>query len=555
MESGCPSPRPTSALERTLAIQERAALEHRHWVRISFGCNNRCTFCLDGNLFHPQGFVAYDEARAAILDGRARGATRLILSGGEASIHPRFIDLVSAGREEGYDRVQTITNGRMFAYRRFLTDALAAGLGEVTFSLHSHREEVFERLTGVKGSFAQAMAGLRAALGSDGLVVSVDIVINRLNVDSLDETVAYFADLGVTEFDLLHLVPFGRAYDQAQGSVPLAVDPERLRGALDSTIRLGARRNLVLWTNRLPAPLLEGHEHLIQDPHKLADEIRGREEHISRLVGHGEPLPCRDERCDDCYLVHYCDVLHGLQDRVARRNLPSLRITLAPDGSLPDLGPFRRRLRRLWVRASRPSEVLRLPAPGVPEIWELGEGTGDLDAAVAAALVASGRRVTRVVVPFPELLPSALALGADEVELVLCHRSLRWLDGLPGPGGIPPQLALRLRVPERLSDCVSEVPPLTDPRLRALAGSGVPLRGVPPCLGGPRRDPRRVPFVDLEVIDAQGRLDPDRHVAVYLREEYRVYSLRCGACSLRRGCAGLPVNVARAQGFAMLTPR
>lgn len=560
--------RPTPALERTLAIQEQAALERRHWVRVSFGCNNRCGFCLDQHLHRPSGFLDDETIRAEIAAGRAVGAERLILSGGEASIHPRFLDLVRWGREAGYARVQTITNGRMFAYRRFTRDAVAAGLGEVTFSLHSHEEGVFEQLTGVPGSFQQALAGLQAALAEPALIVSVDIVINRLNADTLDETVAFYAELGVTEFDLLHLVPFGRAYDEALREVPLAVDPVRLRGPLDRTIALGAARGLVLWTNRLPAPLLEGHEHLIQDPHKLVDEVRGRNEHVRELVERGQPLPCRDERCAVCYLTHYCDVLHPLQGRVAARNLPSLRVTLTPGASPPELGPWLRRLRRLWLRAPDPDVALALPAPGVPERWELaraphgaGAPEGGL-ARVAAALAAAGRHLEQVMVASPEDLPGALALGPEEVELALDRASLAWLhgdrgrlDALLDPDRASPRLALRLRVPERLSDCVSEVPSLRDPSLAALAARGLPLRGLPPCLGGPSEDPHRVGFVDLEVIDAQGRLDPDRHVAVYLREDYRVHSLRCAACALRPRCGGLHVNLVRAQGFGVLVPR
>ena len=37
---------------------------------------------------------------------------------------------------------------------------------------------------------------------------------------------------------------------------------------------------------------------------------------MTRLVETGTALPCRDERCDVCYLQHFCDVLHPLQQRV-----------------------------------------------------------------------------------------------------------------------------------------------------------------------------------------------------------------------------------------------
>jgi pyruvate-formate lyase-activating enzyme len=550
MEQPCPSPE----LRRTVDLKEEAALERRQWVRVSHGCNNRCRFCLDVNFFRGDRFVSPEEVKRQILGGREEGATRLILSGGEASIHPQFLDFLRYGREAGYDRVQTITNGRMFAYRRFLKEAVEAGLGEVTFSLHSHIEPVFEELTGVPGSYEQAMAGLRAALDTSGLIVSVDIVINRANVEHLPQMVEFFADLGVTEFDLLHLVPFGRAYDEATRTVPLAAPGELLKESLHRTILLGVERGLVLWTNRLPPPLLEGHEHLIQDPHKLIDEIRGRHEHVHALVEDGSPLPCRDARCADCYLAHYCDLLHPIAHRVARRNLPNLRVSLCgATAPSPDISPFLRRLKRLWLRAPGPREALSFPSPGVPEIWELESCSSDSAREVGQALEVSGRRLERLLCPGPDEAVAAALLGAADLELPLDRKSLDWLWSLGdgAPGGI----SLGLGVPERLSECLSSIPSLTDPRLRALSERGVILRGLPPCLGGPLVDLRRVPFVDLEAIDQRGHLDPDRHVALYAREGYRVHSLRCGACSLRRRCAGLPVNLVRAQGFGMLVPR
>ena len=61
-----------------------------------------------------------------------------VISGGEGSIHPKFVDFVRYAREVGYSRVQTVTNGYMFSKRDFYLKAVEAGLGEITFSLHGH---------------------------------------------------------------------------------------------------------------------------------------------------------------------------------------------------------------------------------------------------------------------------------------------------------------------------------------------------------------------------------------------------------------------------------
>ncbi len=533
-------------LAQTVTDQEDAAHERRHWVRISNTCNNRCCFCLDSDLVYLDPFVPTDEVKRLIDEGLALGATRLILSGGEASIHPDFVELIRYGRRAGYDGVQTITNGRMFTYQHFFREVVAAGLGEITFSLHSHRARIHDQITGVAGGTEQALRALRWALAEPGLIVSVDIVINRLNASTLPETVAYFADLGVGEFDLLHLVPFGRAFCAEEGTVPLAVEPDLLRDRLARTFELARRRSLVLWTNRLPAQVLEGYEHLIQDPHKLVDEVRGRQEHMIRLVETGTPLPCRDERCDSCYLIHFCDRLHPLQERVQSGDVDALRVTLSPGDRAPDLRRWATSLRYLWVCAPDAAGPRALPVVAADEVWELDSVSGLTDGDPFGV-----HDVRRVVVRRGEDAAKALASSVAQVKLLLDSESFAWVLAQQS---LSPRLVLGFDPPERLSAVRDHAVDLRHQGLSDLAAQGVRIEDLPPCLGGTLEEDGAPWYLDLEALDAQGRLDPDRYVEQYIRREYRVQSLRCVRCVHHLRCGGLHVNLVRAQGFAVLKP-
>ena len=136
---------------------EEAAHERRNWVRLTFDCNDRCVFCLDAHT-HDGTVRAREEIKQQILDGRRKGAERLILSGGEPTIHPDFVDFVRLGRLAGYRKVQTVTNGRMFAYGEFLRRSLDAGLGEITFSIHGPNAKIHDALVGTRGRKFEANA-------------------------------------------------------------------------------------------------------------------------------------------------------------------------------------------------------------------------------------------------------------------------------------------------------------------------------------------------------------------------------------------------------------
>ena len=154
----------------------------------------------------------------------------------------------------------------------------------------------------MKGAFEQETAGLRRALADGRAVVNVDVVVSRANVERLTELLDLCISWGVREFDLLQVVPFGRAWDESREA--LFYDLEQMRPHLAAAFAYARRPGLHVWLNRFPPPHLEGFEELIQDPHKLLDEVRGRREEFDGLLDDGTDLDCRDEagRCTHCYL-------------------------------------------------------------------------------------------------------------------------------------------------------------------------------------------------------------------------------------------------------------
>ncbi|MBP7127264.1 radical SAM protein [Myxococcota bacterium] len=300
----------------SLRARQEAVGEQRLWVRLTRACNNRCLFCHDVGAQNGS-IVPEEEVLARLRDGRARGCTRAILSGGEPTIHPRFLDLVAAATRMGYTWVQCVSNGRMFAYPKFAARAVAAGLREATLSMHDHTPEIFEELVGVQGSHAQSLQGLRNLLRL-GVVVSVDVVLNRRNLPHLKELLEFYVREGVLEYDLLHLIPFGRGFDDHRNA--LFPEPElvarELQRALDWARTVPG---IFLWTNRLPIELLEGHEDLFQDPHKIYDEVLGERESFRALFRDGTPPECLGPRCPHCFLRPFCEEARTTATRLRNR--------------------------------------------------------------------------------------------------------------------------------------------------------------------------------------------------------------------------------------------
>lgn len=282
-------------------LRKNAIFERRKWVGITSYCNNNCIFCLDGDIKNKV-YKSLSEIKKELRGGIVEGCTHLILSGGEATIHPNFIDTIKLGKEMGYRKIQVITNGRMFAYVKFLEKAIEAGLNEITFSIHGHTKELHDYLTGVNGSFEQTIKAVKNAKRSN-LIINADIVLNKKNVIYFPKIITFFLNLGINEVDILQIMPFGRAINQKES---LFYDVKKNLNYIIEGFEIAKKRKAVLWTNRFQPEYLESYEELIQEPYKLLDEIRGRKKDFEADLSKNRPFKCYGERCSLCYLNELC---------------------------------------------------------------------------------------------------------------------------------------------------------------------------------------------------------------------------------------------------------
>jgi pyruvate-formate lyase-activating enzyme len=536
-------PQDAAALQK-IEARERAAHEQHLWVRLTRCCNNRCAFCLDTDS-QDNTHVPVDRVREEIRAGRSQGATRLILSGGEPTIHPHYVEFLALGRKLGFQKIQTITNGRRFAYPRFLRACLDAGLSEITFSIHGHDAELHDRLVGVPGAFEQAVAGLRAALADGRPVVNVDVCLNRQNIRDLPKILDRFIGLGVHEFDLLHLIPFGRSFEQLQ---ELAYDIDEAWPAVEHALELSQRPDLYIWFNRFPPVYLEGHEHLIQDPQKLHDEVRGRRADFDRWLREGTPLRCRQpDRCRYCYLNEFCATLEEMLGLLEAGGHRVYRVDPRDSVKRP---PPPASCDTAWVRAADLGAAARAvrDLPGSRVILELDRYSASAEGLPGDVL--EGRSVARVLVDDPASLQRLLdGPGSYEVVALLTPEIADHVAAHCRPAS--PRLVLAAANHERLTRALERDADL--PSFFQSYSETVPVENVPACISGRAPGPQSS-VLDAGILAPSGGIDIVGFTGWYIREAYRLKSRRCRACSHVRDCDGAHVNFIRAHGFGVLQP-
>jgi MoaA/NifB/PqqE/SkfB family radical SAM enzyme len=521
----------TRSTEKMLA-REQIANRPKHWVRLVTACNNTCLFCLDMDTPRNQ-YLGEAEIKAELDRGfHELGADKVILSGGEASVHPLFPEFIRYARALGYERVQTVTNGMRYGDRKFFDSLMAAGLNEITFSLHGHTAGLHDYLVQTPGAFQKLIRGLMRAVRHRSQhgwpIVNIDVVINKQNVAVIDKIVELGVRLGIKEYDLLHVIPQAEAYRQRD---LMFYDVREHLPTLQRVFMLNRRPDFHIWTNRFPVAYLEGLEDLIQDPHKMLDEVRGRRFHVRRYLDAGEPLECREpDRCVHCFIEPFCTTM---ERTVRDQNAAAFQVF--------DVG------RLDWTEAlphgATQLGVTRETVEGLPA----GDLVIRLDTPCALDALPPGRHT---------LVATSAAhcqawIGHDDLVIELTQDTAPWLlanrDRLDG-----------VRIDQPTYETLEQA---NDHDVRDVAGFfrdlglRLAVSGLPACMAPGTMLHPGVRTLRLDCFDAErGRLDWKRLASHHVTRVYSAKSVRCGDCRVTERCEGLHINAIRDQGLGQLSP-
>jgi len=160
--------------------------------RLAEACNNDCPMC--SNSGRPEAWFTQTEPlldRVAFLHGQ--GFRRVVLTGGEPTIHPGFWDVVAALNAHGMTW-DVNTHGRSFHDLEFAARARSEGLERAIVSLHSHEVEASCVIFGCKeAAHWETIAGIENLL-SEGVWLMLNCVVTTHNAGHLAEHLRWCVD-------------------------------------------------------------------------------------------------------------------------------------------------------------------------------------------------------------------------------------------------------------------------------------------------------------------------------------------------------------------------
>jgi radical SAM protein with 4Fe4S-binding SPASM domain len=158
---------------------------------LTYRCNERCVHCY---LDHTDyGEMTTREVKDVFDQLAAAGTLFLTLSGGELLLRADFFELLEYARVLRFD-VKIKTNAILIG-ERDAARIRALGVRQIQISVYSHRAEVHDAITKVRGSLDRTLAAIRF-LTALGLKVTIANVLMRQNASDYDGVRRLAAELG-----------------------------------------------------------------------------------------------------------------------------------------------------------------------------------------------------------------------------------------------------------------------------------------------------------------------------------------------------------------------
>jgi radical SAM protein with 4Fe4S-binding SPASM domain len=179
---------------------------------ITLRCSLSCSHCGSRAGAARQHELTTAEALDLVAQLADAGIREVALIGGEAFLRSDWLQIAEAIRDAGM--VCSMTTSGFGLSRTAISRIAKAGMRHVSVSVDG-LEETHDQIRRAKGSFAAALAAIRA-LADEGVLTGANTQINRLSAPELPQLYERLVEAGIQTWQVQLTVPSGRAADRPE---------------------------------------------------------------------------------------------------------------------------------------------------------------------------------------------------------------------------------------------------------------------------------------------------------------------------------------------------
>lgn len=269
-------------------------------IRIESRCNNNCVFCSMAK--KREMAISEEDILHKLQQGFEEGAEKIVLSGGEPTLNKDLPKIIKYSKKIGYRKVQIVTNGRMLSNKNNLDKLIKSGLDEITFSIHGHDSRIHDNITRAKGSFEQAVAGIKNCINytDSNLIINADVVVSGMNYKFLPKITNFLISLGIKEIDFFNVQPLGNA---SKNWAELKLGKDSI-DYIEKSIRICDKNDTFSWISKFPEELVPNLKNKMRYEEEVISEISALSK-LTDLLSEIEMCK-KNSICKFCFMKSFC---------------------------------------------------------------------------------------------------------------------------------------------------------------------------------------------------------------------------------------------------------
>lgn len=225
-------------------------------IKVSFNCNNRCKFCVQGEKrlkFNDKTLIEIKR----FLKKESKYANEVVFTGGEPTLRlNELIEMVSYACSLGFNTIQIQSNGRLFVYKEFCQKLIQSGANEFSPAIHGHNAKIHDFLTSAPGSFKQTISGI-INLKNLGQRVMTNTVITSRNFKFLPDIARLLINLNVDQFQFAFPHILGTADKNKDWLIPTKT---QIMPYVKEGLNIGLKAGKTVMTEAIPYCFMQGQE-------------------------------------------------------------------------------------------------------------------------------------------------------------------------------------------------------------------------------------------------------------------------------------------------------
>lgn len=259
---------------------------------------------MQGEKRYKLGNKTTQEIKKELESAFSKNIRELVFTGGEPTIRPDIIELVSFAKQLGFESIQIQTNGRMFASKKFTGSMIKAGMTEFSPALNGHIPELHDFLSNVPGAWKQTVQGIRNVREFDVLIIT-NTVVSKPNYRFMSKIAELLVQTGVNQYQLAFVHPAGRAWTDFDSIVPYAslAAPHIHKG-----LQTGIDAGIKTMAEAMPFCLMAGYEQQVSELYIPPSDVYERgfkiEEWEKWRKTEGK---WKGEQCKQCAFYSVCE--------------------------------------------------------------------------------------------------------------------------------------------------------------------------------------------------------------------------------------------------------